>query len=187
MGIQENQKREAKRLEAVQKEAAAKAARASKPWAKEELAAVVKAVKKYPAGGANRWETIALFVNNLCKLDDLRTKEQCIEKFNQVTAANKTTTGSNTSSSSSSTNQESSKSSPHKSNKQKGGGGANKIIQAAEWSEEQVKKLQAGLSKFPAKMEKNERWAAIAKCVPGKTKKECVQRFKAIRVALKNK
>ena len=36
-------------------------------------------------------------------------------------------------------------------------------------------------------MDKNERWAAIAKGVNGKSKKECVQRFKAIRAALKNK
>jgi DnaJ family protein C protein 2 len=36
-------------------------------------------------------------------------------------------------------------------------------------------------------MDKNERWASIAKGVDGKSKKECVERFKAIRAAIKNK
>merc|ERR1711957_1055076 len=119
MGIQENQKREAKRLEAVQKEAAAKAARASKPWAKEELAALAKAVKKYPAGGANRWEAIALFVNNLCKLEDPRKKEECIEKYNQVVISS--ASAANT----------------------KPSGSDSKEI--SEWTEELDKQLQAGL------------------------------------------
>jgi DnaJ homolog subfamily C member 2 len=34
-------------------------------------------------------------------------------------------------------------------------------------------------------MDKNERWTKIAKGVMGKTKKECVQRFKEIRNAIK--
>jgi DnaJ family protein C protein 2 len=36
-------------------------------------------------------------------------------------------------------------------------------------------------------MDKNERWKAIAKGVPGKTKKDCVERFKAIREAVRQK
>ena len=41
------------------------------------------------------------------------------------------------------------------------------------------------LRMYPADMEKNERWKMIAKGVPGKTKKECVDRFKAIREAVR--
>ena len=171
--IEENRKREARRQEAVQKEAAAKAARASKPWTKEELSAIIKAVKKYPAGGANRWETIAGFVNNLCKQEDPRSKEQCIEKYNQITTANPTT--------------ESSSSTPNKPNKNAGEKATARAAAMANnaWTEEQIKQLQKGLSKFPGSMEKNERWVQISKGVSGKTKKECVQRFKVIRATLK--
>jgi DnaJ family protein C protein 2 len=148
------------RLVAKRKEEAAKAARASKPWGAEELAALAKAVKKYPAGGANRWEAIALFVNNLCKLEDPRKKEECIEKYNQVVISS--ASAANT----------------------KPSGSDSKEI--SEWTEELDKQLQAGLSEFSSSMEKNERWSSIAKGVPGKTKKDCVDRFKAIREALKN-
>jgi DnaJ family protein C protein 2 len=55
------------------------------------------------------------------------------------------------------------------------------------WTADQDAKLQEGLAKFPASLDKNERWDSIAKCVEGKSKKDCVDRFKAIREALKNK
>lgn len=168
-------KRDAMRKEAAKKESAAKAARATKPWTKEELSALAKAVKKYPAGGANRWDAISLFVNNLCKPVDPRTKDECIEKYNQVANASKSGVGNTTSNSISTPNSEAKK--------------ADQTSTASSntWTDEQDQQLQEGLAKYPSTMDKNERWSNIAKGVKNKSKKECVQRFKAIRVALKNK
>ncbi len=162
--IQAERQREQARAAVEKKELLQKASRAATPWGKEELSALAKAVKKYPPGGANRWETIALFINNLCKPETPRTKEECIEKYNQIanaapkqaTAAGASTTNDNASSSDT-------------------------------WTEQQDKQLQDGLKTYPGSMDKNERWTAIAKGVDGKSKKDCVQRFKAIRAALKNK
>jgi DnaJ family protein C protein 2 len=145
---------------------------------------LAKAVKKYPPGtGASRWDQICQFVNHLCKNNCTpRTKEECIEKYNQVarksnagapsvpattTTATTTTTTANQSSASETvpTSEDA----------------------TASWSSEQDQQLQEALSKYPATMEKNERWTAIAKAVQDKTKKECVQRFKAIREAIKAK
>jgi len=140
----------------------AKLAKASTPWSKEELGALAKAVKKYPPGGSNRWDAIALYVNNLCKQPDPRTKDECIEKYNLIAAS-------------------------------KGPASAAPAVSAAptegvegEWTEEQDALLQEMLRKHPADMDKNERWKSIAKGVPGKTKKDCVGRFKAIREAVKS-
>lgn len=55
------------------------------------------------------------------------------------------------------------------------------------WTQEQQKQLEAGLVKQPASMEKNERWRAIAAGVQGKTKKQCIERYKALRAALQQK
>ncbi len=165
---EEIEKREALRQQAAEKEAAKKAKKAPKEWSKEELSTLAKAVKKYPSGGANRWDAIALYINNLLKLADPRSKEECIEKYNAIASGALNPTAA-------AVNKSSTDSEP-------------KLVQeASAWSEEQDKQLQEGLSKFPSSMDKNERWTAIANCVAGKSKKECVQRFKAIREALKKK
>jgi DnaJ family protein C protein 2 len=49
------------------------------------------------------------------------------------------------------------------------------------WTPEQQAALEEALKRFPASIEKNERWKEIAKCVPGKKKRDCVERFKALR------
>ena len=166
---EDKEQRELLRQADAEKEAAKKAASASKPWSKEELSALAKAVKKYPPGGANRWDSIALFINNLLKLVDPRTKEECIEKYNAVASGAVQPSSTETvPQSTSETN-------------------SSKDTESIAWSEEQDKQLQEGLAKYPSSMDKNERWTAIAKCVSGKSKKECVQRFKAIREALKKK
>lgn len=142
------------RKESADKQKEAKLAKTSAPWTKDELAALSKAIKKYPAGGAARWDAIASFINNLCKQEEPRTKEECIEKYNQIASAP----------------------------------AAKETSAAADdkaWSEKEDSLLQDMLRKFPASMEKNERWKSIAEGVPGRSKKECVERFKAIREAVK--
>ena len=159
------------RKEAADRAREARLSRASVPWSKEELGALAKAVKKYPPGGSNRWDAIALFVNNLCKLPEPRTKEECIEKYNSIASA--------------------AVAPPSSSAVADGGAGGDAVEsssaaeEGAPWTEEQDALLQEMLRKYPADMEKNERWKMIAKGVPGRTKKECVQRFKAIRDAVR--
>ena len=73
--------REMARQKAKEIENKTKAKYSAAPWSPEEISALAKAVKKYPAGGANRWETIAQFINNLLKLKQPRTKEECISQY----------------------------------------------------------------------------------------------------------
>jgi DnaJ family protein C protein 2 len=150
--------RDAAREEEERKARLARQRRAMAPWTKQELSALAKAVKKYPPGGANRWEAIALFINNVCKPQDPRSKEECIEKYNQIAVT------------------------MNKQQEIKQPSGGDNV-----WTDEQDAQLQKGLKSFPATMDKNERWASIAEGVDGKSKKECVERFKAIRTAIKNK
>lgn len=149
------------REEAAEKAREAKIARAPAPWTKDEMSALAKGVKKYPPGGSNRWDAIALFINNLCKQPDPRTKEECIEKYNQIAAS----------------------AAPQAAEKND----KDTADASVAWTEDQDNLLQEMLRKYPASMDKNERWTAIAKGVPGKTKKECVERFKSIREAVRVK
>jgi len=52
------------------------------------------------------------------------------------------------------------------------------------WSQNEQKLLENGLKKYPASMDKNERWSAIAADIPGKSKKDCILRFKNLREEL---
>lgn len=46
--------------------------------------------------------------------------------------------------------------------------------------------MEKALKEFPPSMDAKERWVKIAEKVPGKTKKQCVDRFKELRDAIKN-
>ena len=54
------------------------------------------------------------------------------------------------------------------------------------WTSEQQHDLEAAIKRFPASVGQ-ERWDRIAECVAGKTKAECVRRFKEIAAAIKAK
>merc|ERR1712232_368181 len=56
-----------------------------------------------------------------------------------------------------------------------------------EWSVDQQKALETALQKHPASLDNNERWRLIAADVPGKTKAQCVERFKFLREQLSSK
>ncbi|KAL3900825.1 MAG: hypothetical protein SGARI_006164, partial [Bacillariaceae sp.] len=148
-------------------------AKTKAPFTKEELSALAKGVKKFPPGGANRWDQISNYINNSCRPQDPKTKEECIETFNQINKAAKA--------------QRNGASAPAPAPAASAPEPAPAPDDASGWTAEQDQQLQDGLAKFPATMDKNERWTSIAKCVPGKSKKECVQRFKEIRNALKAK
>jgi hypothetical protein len=55
------------------------------------------------------------------------------------------------------------------------------------WSEEQQKALEAALKKYPSSMSANERWTSISKDVPGKNKKQCVDRYKYLSQLIRKK
>ena len=55
------------------------------------------------------------------------------------------------------------------------------------WSEDQQKALENALKKYPNSLPANERWAKISTDVSGKSKKQCVDRFKYIAQLIKNK
>jgi len=166
------------RAEAEEKARLEKAASASKPWSETEMTALIKATKKYPAGGANRWEVIAQFINSLLCLPDPRSKDECIKKYEamKVEKANK-----------------------EAADKKKAedllkavAGEEKKDSERVEevdkdgWTATQTADLQEALKTFKSEMDKKERWTAIGNYVDGKTMKECVAKYKIIREEIKN-
>ncbi|CAM9588765.1 unnamed protein product [Phaeothamnion confervicola] len=61
------------------------------------------------------------------------------------------------------------------------------VVGAGGWSQQQQQQLEDALARFPPSMDKNERWKSISAEVEGKTKKECVERFKVLKAKLQAK
>jgi DnaJ homolog subfamily C member 2 len=170
-------------------------------WKKEEIHALQKAVKKYPPGLRDRWDKIGeivktkstnqiiqmthyLTTNPSIKIDedvDLNqilsgkksekkvVEKPKVEKVEKVEQDKNTIVIPQTQSKDSATASTASK--PEEEN----------------WSEEQQKALEGALKKFPSSLPANERWTNIAGEVQGKTKKQCVDRYKYLSSLIKKK
>jgi DnaJ family protein C protein 2 len=171
-------------------------------WNKEEISWLAKGAKKFPAGSANRWETVANYINQQMRLPNPKTKEACLAKYTQIQQANykanlvETTVNTDTSTTAAAGGGD------KKAANSKKTGAAVSVstttttttttvdVEGEKWSKEQQKQLEDALRKYPASMDKAERWSSVAKEVEGKTKKQCIERFKVLRAkvaAAKNK
>lgn len=183
------------------------------PWTAQELALLAKGVVKFPAGTKARWQLIAEYVNSARLPSHTRNKEECIARAMSVTSADKAApvaepaaaaaaapkaeeeakAGSSSGAATGGAAAAGAKSkggaeggSPGKGKGGKGESGDKKKKEGAGvWTSEQQKAMLAALKKYPATMDKNERWASIAGEVEGKSKKDCFARFKEIRAELK--
>ena len=134
-------------------------------WTKEEMFLLQKGVKKYPAGTKKRWDKIKeivktkseeeiiqmthyLIINPNIKIEDNINLKELLKKEKKE----------------------------NKEEKQK----ANENIEKKSeinWTAEEQKLLEEALKKYPSSIPANERWTNISKHV-GKTKKQCVERYK---------
>lgn len=55
------------------------------------------------------------------------------------------------------------------------------------WTEDQQKALETALKRHPSSLSANERWTNISKEVPGKNRKQCVDRYKHLAALIKTK
>mmetsp|Transcript_10573 Transcript_10573/g.17253 ORF Transcript_10573/g.17253 Transcript_10573/m.17253 type:complete len:570 (+) Transcript_10573:45-1754(+) len=133
------------------------------PWSADELSSLAKAMKKFPGGTRNRWMMVCKYLNTIPGSTVERTQEDCIQQSKIM--ASDTEKRKDLGTSKAAFDQFQKKLAPSE----------------AVWSNEQQAALEAALKKFPASMDKNERWKSIAAAVEGKSKKECVARFKELR------
>jgi hypothetical protein len=134
----------------------------STEWTAEELQLLTRGMQKFPIGTNKRWEVIQGLIGST------KTVSQVIE-MSKIVASKKVV--------------------------EPTGIVTKKIVAAPvvvpdvdyEWSPEQQKQLEEGMKKFPASLPTAERWGLIAENVEGKTKQQCVARFKYIRELIASK
>eukprot|EP00002_Diphylleia_rotans_P033461 TRINITY_DN7115_c0_g2_i1.p1 TRINITY_DN7115_c0_g2~~TRINITY_DN7115_c0_g2_i1.p1 ORF type:complete len:454 (+),score=142.02 TRINITY_DN7115_c0_g2_i1:617-1978(+) len=163
----------------------------STEWSRTELSLLAQGIAKYPGGASNRWQQISDLIGT-------RTPEEVIEKTKSLkkgeivrapevlpTDKGKPVDPEPTvrfAPESPAPSPSVPVASPPVVKEE-----AEKPKQAAAtpsvWSAEQQKALESGLKLFNAQM--TDRWDRIAEMVPGKTKKDCIARFKELREKLK--
>lgn len=189
----------AERAEAERQARAAAKASASeaRAWTRDEISQLAKAVAKFPGGTRNRWEEIAAFVGS-------RSPDECMkqvtnfrqsatgpkpateETFEDVKARKKRGTGEIASE----LDKRFDVINAHDGEAPPASAAAAASVPATAgpgapgppaqgWTSEQQKALEDALKKHPASLGA-ERWTAIAAEVPGRTKKECKDRFKML-------
>lgn len=179
---------------------------AKREWTEDEESAMAKAIIRYPGGSKDRWVAIANAINHTCfpkNPERHRTTKEVIRK-----AKEETTKKTGTNERAFETYQEKMKPKKEKleekeqalakedsmkaalkktqidMEKVKKKTKKDKKKDAADWTADQQFALEKALKSVP-KCE--DRWDRIAELVDGKTKKDCVKRFKMIRAQIMEK
>ncbi|XP_055709430.1 dnaJ homolog subfamily C member 1 [Phlebotomus papatasi] len=127
-------------------------------WTDDDLNELVRLVKKYPGGTPDRWEIIANAMNrSIPEVTFMAAKL----KDNPLKAQNATE----------------SEDFAHTKTKQKTQDANQLIIPVTNWSQQQQQALEAAIVKYP-KGGAGDRWQKIANCVQGKSREECMARYK---------
>lgn len=129
-------------------------------WTDEDLAELTRLVKKYPGGTTDRWELIAdALYRNVAEVTHMAHKLK-ENNYRAVSAADASVAETLVAKAKVKT----------KKNDQI-------LVPETNWSQEQQQALEAAIVKYP-KSTAADRWVKISNCIPGKTKEECMIRYK---------
>ncbi|KAF4673424.1 DnaJ (Hsp40), sub C, member 2 [Perkinsus chesapeaki] len=154
---------------------------AGAPWSLDEVHMLAKGQQKYKVGYAGRWRAIAQFLQS-AGFD--RTADEVIAQT-RLMATPEYLKNQKTDEKQVEEEQQTEKAPSSPPTPPPAPVAAERKVEPAsspeDWTPAQQKALEKGLATHPASLGANERWKRIADDVPGKTKKECVARFKYIR------
>ena len=143
-------------------------------WTKEEMFLLQKGVKKFPAGTKQRWDKIKEIVKT-------KSEEEIIQMthYLKINPNIKIEGDINLKELLQKEKRQNNTKEDKKEKKEEKKSEAN-------WTAEEQKLLEEALKKFPSSLPANERWTNIAKHV-GKTKRQCVDRYKYLASLIKKK
>lgn len=187
-------------LTAAQRAASAASATAStdsvKAWTDEETQLLIKGVNMFPAGTANRWEVVASFIVQHASNSPLRTAKEVLQKAKALQKMDSSTlkeeankNAFQTFASGASARGNESKKAPE--DKKMENQAATQRFEVTgdnpnPWSTEEQQLLEQALKTYPAALGA-ERWEKISECVPSRSKKECMKRYKELAEMVKAK
>uniref|UniRef100_A0A1B0AFH8 DnaJ homolog subfamily C member 1 n=1 Tax=Glossina pallidipes TaxID=7398 RepID=A0A1B0AFH8_GLOPL len=137
-------------------------------WTDEDLAELIRLVKKYPCGSSSRWNSIAEAMN--------RTVQEVTFMAAKMKENGYRTPGQAESAGDANFQGAQKEGKRDKSKKEKAT--KNILIPETNWTQDQQKALEEAIIKYPKSSVVGDRWQRIADYVPGKSKEECLTRYK---------
>lgn len=188
----------AERRRLAEQRAAEEKRAAGRPWSAAELSSLAKLVARFPGGTANRWQVIAKNLNSALPAHAHRPWKAVAKQAQTLNPSDIPVEAAKAAAPkpAPAANAENSASPAAAKTKTAGAGaGAGAGADAGDdWSPEQQKQLEMALKRYPpgTTVESSEtgavveRWDLIAGAVLGKSKKQCVRRFKEIRAQIRS-
>ena len=148
-------------------------------WTEQEIMMLTRGMQKYPVGTNRRWEVIKSLIGGSRSVSDIIdmskrvASQKVVEPTLMVGSRKKIETVT----------------APDVDYERvaKAPAPVVQTVTADEWSTEQQKQLEEAMRMYPATLPPAERWTKIAEVVEGKTKQQCVARFKYIRELIAKK
>jgi hypothetical protein len=151
----------------------------NKEWTDKEKSDLIKAIAKFPAGTISRWNRISEFVGTRAVNECLQMEKLMKTNFNSSSLSNLNAATWNQSANSIDIKEQPTQAVSDRFDDD------DTQSKSGNWSQEQQLHLEKALKEYGKDAEN--RWDKIAAAVPGKTKEECIERFKSLCAALKKK
>jgi len=163
----------------------------SKEWSADELQLLIKAVNLFPAGTVQRWDVVAAFINQHTKTPEVkRMSKETLTMAKEMQSGNF---------SMSTLKEEVNKMAYENMEKvqkrdttvkeeatdRTDDAASQAGLNATSWSPEEQKTLEQALKTFTSSTP--ERWDKISECLPGRSKKDCMKRYKELAELVKAK
>jgi DnaJ family protein C protein 2 len=149
-------------------------------WTAEEIQLLTRGMQKYPVGTNRRWEVIQGLVGGS------KTVAQVID-MSKLVASKKVVEVNQLIQSKTKNYQAATPDVDYERKATAPAQPVNTIESNDDWSPDQQKQLEDAMRKFPSSLPAAERWTKIAESVSGKSKQQCVARFKYIRELIAKK
>ncbi|KAK3864990.1 hypothetical protein Pcinc_029363 [Petrolisthes cinctipes] len=151
-----------------------------KAWSTDDLQLLIKAVNLFPAGTSKRWEVVAEYINQHSTSNVVRQAKEVLSKAKELQhsdqhmreAANKSAYATMEKSQQRSGISDATASQRYDTPQEMLG------MNTAAWGAEEQRLLEQALKTYPSSTP--DRWDRIADCVPNRTKKDCMRRYKEL-------
>ncbi|TRY61199.1 hypothetical protein TCAL_01484 [Tigriopus californicus] len=162
-----------------------KTSSSSKEWSTDELNLLIKAVNLFPAGTIQRWEVVASFINQHTKTPE--TQRNAKEVLNRAKEMQHGDFHANTLKEETNRNAYENLEKQKKRDVKVESEASTRTESAAEaqginvspWSPDEQQLLEQALKTYPSNLG-SERWEKISACLPNRSKKDCMKRYKEL-------